>query len=1264
MPKKQNTTPPKAKSTKTQSTNQDPENETDLDNETNPQSTKVVEIYLDVLKEYKKKLTKEKVIVLMQVGDFFEVYGIVYPNGTRVGDMWEFCENVNLNIAPKKQEIYKNPEIRAYMAGVQPQYANTYIQKAVEKFGWTVVVFEQYSVGGNKYERREARTISPGININADSYSNISMVIYIERVKQYYNHNHTPSNNTINNNNNTLQPLLRAGFPKSCFLVNIGVSFIDCITGSNGVLAINNSTTSDISIPFDELLKLLTIKNPKELTIYIQNFDNDNDNDNDKETTNSNTKLSDDDIINALHLFNHQFKIIRESVNDKYSNLNYQNMLFNTVYNKYRGLMDITQQLDIEGGAHYYTRVSLCLLLDFILLHDKTIIDKLDKPEIILNSDKYLMLANNSLEQLDIIDNLKTDSASTHSTFKRISLLDLLDNTKTPLGKNLFRNRISTPITSSEELEKRYKTIGEFELIHTNYMKKNKVSSMNDKYGSPLYQLRHNLFGIKNIDNYLRKIITHNIIPSDIISYMDSLSKCITVYEFLHGVINREKLEGNSNSNNNAKTTTITILTELIPTLDTFQTMTDIISLFTENIIVENLHGALWTALENNPFKKGISKVLDDLQAEIECDRNLLNVIIDELSLIVEPKYKKEQDRLETDTIKSVISISNNATKGIHIHTTKVKKEMLEDYFVTKQKTLKIGTYTITHKEIKFTQMKENKWEIIIIYLKSSNGTLKVNIDKMSKLIKGEMLKWLHTTIINYSRDDKTPTPTSTSTPTTTNTDHPRMSALLTFAKFIAEIDVLQSNLLNVVEKGYVAPTIDMSHSHSFVKAEKMRHPIIEHISKNSKYIPNDIVLGCSDDKNGNSSDEIDGMLLFGVNAVGKSSLMKSIGINIIMAQAGMYVAASNFTYKPYKYLFTRIRNNDNIYAGLSSFEVEMKEFKVILKYANEDSIILGDELCSGTETQDATALVAAGVANLAKRKSSFLFATHLHFLADMSYIKEIKNVKLFHLLVERDVNDPTKLVYTRTLQPGNGPKSYGILVCETMDLDRDFILKAKEIRESMNTKNTHTHNNTHTNSHQSHENTTTSKYNINKIISLCEICKVSKACDVHHINQQCDANENNIIHDTEHGIFNKNKLWNLVSLCKECHQSIHSVPSRISIEGYVTTSSGIELKYKVNTSNTNTTINTDNSNSNTDLDTSSDSDSDTSIISTKSIKNNKKNKNNSNNIMNNDKIDITEINNLIVSLKQSGLSPRKIQYDLKREYNYEITQQKIRDIV
>ena len=662
----------------------------------------------------------------------------------------------------------------------------------------------------------------------------------------------------------------------------------------------------------------------------------------------------------------------------------------------------------------------------------------------------------------------------------------------------------------------------------------------------------------------------------------------------------------NSNSNSNSNTNTGTTNTTqhqikelqlLIPKIDIFQSLSEIYTLLSESIILENLSFNIWGDIVNNPLQKGISKVLDDLQIEIDSDRTLLDNLVIELSSIVEPKFNKEL--YNTFNYKAAICIGDNATKGIHIHTTKVKKDILEDYFINKQKTIKIGKYIISHKDIKFIQVKDNKWEIDIIYLKSSNGSLKVNIDKMGRTVKSEMVKWLHEKIVN--------------------TEDNKVDTLLTFAKFIAEIDVVQSNVLNVVEKGYVEPTIDMSHSHSFVKAEKMRHPIIEHISKHTKYIPNDIVLGI---------DDIDGMLLFGVNAVGKSSLMKSIGINIIMAQAGMYVASSSFVYKPYKYLFTRIRNNDNIYAGLSSFEVEMKEFKVILKYANEDSIILGDELCSGTETLDATALVASGVSNLAKRKSSFMFATHLHFLADMSYIKELNNVKLFHLLVERDEKDPTRLIYTRTLQPGNGPKSYGILVCETMDLDRDFITKAKEIRERMNSMKTHNNINVY---HNHNTNSNVSKYNINKIISICEICKIANACDVHHINQQCDANENNIINDSHNGIFNKNKLWNLVSLCKECHQSIHSSPPRITIEGYVNTSSGIELKWQ-------------------DLENAAFEKSPA--------------KNNSEKEQINNKIDINEINKLIVSLKNSGLSAKKIQYDLKKIYNYETTQQNIREMM
>ena len=116
---------------------------------------------------------------------------------------------------------------------------------------------------------------------------------------------------------------------------------------------------------------------------------------------------------------------------------------------------------------------------------------------------------------------------------------------------------------------------------------------------------------------------------------------------------------------------------------------------------------------------------------------------------------------------------------------------------------------------------------------------------------------------------------------------------------------------------------------------------------------------------------------MYGVNAVGKSSYMKSIGISIIMAQSGFFVSARKFKFSPYKYLFTRISNNDNIFKGKSTFAVEMGEIRSIIKRTNEYSLVLGDELFD-TETTSALSLVTTGVMTLCAKKSCFVFITHL----------------------------------------------------------------------------------------------------------------------------------------------------------------------------------------------------------------------------------------------------------------------------------------------
>lgn len=1167
-------------------------------------SQKVVELYLATLKEYGQRLNKSKLTLLMQVGEFFEIYGIIYPDGTREGNVWEFCDDVNLKVAAKPQVVYDRPEIQVFMGGVGESYVNPYLQKAVDRFGWTVVIFDQQRIGNtNKFERREASIISPGVNINSDSFSNIAMVIYMEQTRNYYN----KQVRSIANNQQQIQ---------------IGVAYVNCLTGENGVMAINNAAASDISIPLDELLKLLTIKNPNELNIYLEGI--------------SQEQFNNDELINSLHLFNYNYKIHRITdtsntiviIDEKITKLEYQSNLLERVYIRHRGLMDIAQQLGIDGAEHTYSRIALILLLEFILKHDRTILDKLETPDIILNSDKYLMLANNALEQLDVLDNLKQDYKKFSN---RVTLLDLLDNTKTPLGKTLFRQRLSIPITESHILEERYQQISELLECHKLYLSRTSRGG-GDKYGSPLFQLRAKLAPIRNIENYLRKAITGKLQPFEISSYLESLEACKEVYNYL--IHSDFKSNTISNTQTNTQTNTQSNIqsnmkiNKLYPNSTIVKTFTEVIARFKSDVDISSLRANVWNGIEANPFKKGVSQSLDELQSEIDNDRGFLDNLIIALSQVIDSKWQV--------THKPLIYTGENATKGIHIFTNTSRKEILDVFFAKKNSILKVGHYNILAKDIKFLKMKESKWEIEIPYLKTSNGTLKANIDRIGRLAKQEFNKWLTEHIISQVAV---------------------LDALGTFSSFIGEIDVLQSNVLNAVEKGYTRPVINTIAETSFLDAKLIRHPIIEHIMTTNKYVPNDIALGAPLDGTilGNGKDvSADGILLFGVNAVGKSSLMKSLGVNVIMAQAGMYVSASQFIFKPFKYLFTRILGNDNLYAGLSSFEVEMKEFKVILKYSNADSLLLCDEVCKGTVTEDGTALVASAVEILSRRKVKFLSATHLHNLTNMECVCKLDNIKFYHLLVEQDHKNPQKLIYTRKLQSGSGPSSYGILVARSMNMDDDFITRAQEIRNSINNG---------IGNNLSLE--IGSRYHKDKVIGKCEICNMLDASDVHHINQQCDTDSSGLLDTIEAGIFNKNKLWNLVALCKECHQSVHSFPPRVTITGYIPTSIGLELDFKWLANNigykqdtilpilaTIGNLTTDNEEEYIELEPA--------IQQNYKQNCNKQKQSNKYNLL----LDLSDnLRQVIIDMKKTGATPKKIQFDIKRHHQLNISQQQIREL-
>ena len=331
-----------------------------------------------------------------------------------------------------------------------------------------------------------------------------------------------------------------------------------------------------------------------------------------------------------------------------------------------------------------------------------------------------------------------------------------------------------------------------------------------------------------------------------------------------------------------------------------------------------------------------------------------------------------------------------------------------------------------------------------------------------------------------------------------------------TVIQFVTKLDVIQTKASIAQKYKYCKPTL-VDSSKSFVDAKKLRHVLIEQF-QSEVYVANDVALG-----NG-----MDGLLLYGTNAVGKTSLIRALGIAVVMAQAGLYVPCASFTYKPYRCLFTRILGNDNLFKGLSTFAVEMTELRNILKRCDDHSLVLGDELCSGTETQSAISIFVAGIQHLHQRKSSFLFATHLHEITTYEEILSLDTVQMKHMAVVYNA-ELDQLVYDRTLKEGPGHHLYGLEVCKSLQLPSDFMEAAYQIRSKYHSP--------------SLLSLKPSRYNAQKLVGRCEKCG-DTGKEVHHLHFQKEAVEG-FIH-TPHAIFHKNHAANLMTVCERCHHELH----------------------------------------------------------------------------------------------------------------------------
>ena len=373
---------------------------------------------------------------------------------------------------------------------------------------------------------------------------------------------------------------------------------------------------------------------------------------------------------------------------------------------------------------------------------------------------------------------------------------------------------------------------------------------------------------------------------------------------------------------------------------------------------------------------------------------------------------------------------------------------------------------------------------------------------------------------------------------------------------FVADIDVACSNMKTAQQYNYTEPQIvTVGEDENFLELLELRHPLIAAKEEFGIYVPNDMVLGTrkyvgfegieSAIQKAGADNDVTGVLLYGINSSGKSSLMKSVGIAVIMAQAGFYVPAKEMRFALFESLFTRIVSKDNLSKGLSTFAVEMLELKNIFNRAGKKSLILGDEISHGTETLSGVAIVSSAIMKLSDIGSLFLFATHLHQLESIDEVKKLKNLVSMHLAVSYD-KASDRLVFNRKLAAGSGSTLYGLEFARWLHMDAEFLANADDIRKKL------------ANDYHSIETLSKkkkrSKYNKDLYLVKCSICG-EDVDDTHHIAQQKDAGETGHV-----GHFHKDHRYNLIPLCKKHHDMVHD--GRLRINGFVMTDKGLELHY------------------------------------------------------------------------------------------------------
>lgn len=268
------------------------------------------------------------------------------------------------------------------------------------------------------------------------------------------------------------------------------------------------------------------------------------------------------------------------------------------------------------------------------------------------------------------------------------------------------------------------------------------------------------------------------------------------------------------------------------------------------------------------------------------------------------------------------------------------------------------------------------------------------------------------------------------------------VTAIQADSHLVATLDCLQGLTRVALENRYNRPVVDDS---LVIDIREGRHPVIEkELPIGTPYITNSVVL---------DPEATQVMMITGPNMSGKSALLRSTALNVLLAQIGSFVAAESAHIGVVDKIFTRVGASDNISLGESTFMVEMNEAASILNNMSARSLILFDELGRGTSTYDGISIAWAIVEyiNRSPLRPKTLFATHYHELNEME--ATYPGVVNYNVSV-KEIDG--KVVFLRKLQRGGSEHSFGIHVAKLAGMPRDIVKRAASVLRQLERANRH----------------------------------------------------------------------------------------------------------------------------------------------------------------------------------------------------------------